>query len=206
LVGVPEADAPLNNGKLNVAGVLGKEGYLTVSKDLGAKRPYSGIVHIQTGEIAEDIAYYLAESEQIPSALGLGVFVDPQGEVSAAGGFIIQALPNPDEEALDRLIRQIKEAPPVTEMIRSGKSPADMLAVIMGGIPYHLVEEKGLSWRCSCNRERIERVLLSLGSDEIEAIIREQGETTVGCEFCRSKYRFSKKDLERLLVRMDSST
>jgi molecular chaperone Hsp33 len=197
-VGVPDVEVPLNDEKLNVSGALGSEGSLTVIKDLGLKEPYRGIVKLLTGEIAEDIGYYFAESEQIPSAVGLGVFVKPDGKVSAAGGFLIQSLPPAEERTVVQLIQNIRRMPFVTELLREGKTPEDLLAMIFSGIPYHLLGKRDLSLRCACSRERIERVLISLGSEELQRIIAERGETDVTCEFCRTSHHFTRKELEDL--------
>jgi molecular chaperone Hsp33 len=197
-VGVPDVEVPLNDEKLNVSGALGSEGSLTVIKDLGLKEPYRGIVKLLTGEIAEDIGYYFAESEQIPSAVGLGVFVKPDGKVSAAGGFLIQSLPPAEERTVVQLIQNIRRMPFVTELLREGKTPEDILAMIFSGIPYHLLGKRDLSLRCACSRERIERVLISLGSEELQRIIAERGETDVTCEFCRTSHHFTRKELEDL--------
>jgi molecular chaperone Hsp33 len=197
-VGVAGAEVPLNDEKLNVAGALGREGSLTVFKDLGLKEPYRGIVKLLTGEIAEDIAYYFAESEQIPSAVGLGVFVKPDGKVSAAGGFLIQSLPPSEERTVEQFIENIRKMPFVTDLLREGKTAEDILDMIFSGVPYHVLGKRNLSLRCTCGRERIERVLISLGAKELEGIIAEQGETDVTCEFCRSIYHFTRKELENL--------
>ncbi|MCX5907158.1 MAG: Hsp33 family molecular chaperone HslO [Deltaproteobacteria bacterium] len=197
-VGVPEAEVPLRDEKLNVAGARGREGTLTVIKDLGLKEPYRGIVKLLTGEIAEDIAYYYAESEQIPSALGLGVFVRPGGEVAAAGGFLVQSLPPSEERDVDRLIENIRKIPSVTDLLRQGKTPEDILVMIFSGMTYHLLGKKDLSLRCTCSRERVERVLITLGSEELKEIIAEKGETDVTCEFCRTSYHFTRQELEGL--------
>jgi molecular chaperone Hsp33 len=197
-VGVPGVEVPLNDEKLNVSGALGSEGSLTVIKDLGLKEPYRGIVKLLTGEIAEDIAYYFSESEQIPSAVGLGVFVKPDGKVSAAGGFLIQSLPPSEEQTVEHLVENIRRMPFVTDLLRGGKTPEDILAMIFSGIPYHVLGRRDLSLRCTCSRERIERVLISLGSEELQRIIAERGETDVTCEFCRSNYHFTRKELEDL--------
>jgi len=203
-VGVPGAQVPLNDEKLNVAAALGCEGSLTVFKDLGLKEPYRGIVKLLTGEIAEDIAYYFAESEQIPSAVGLGVFVKPDGKVSAAGGFLIQSLPPSEERTVEQFIENIRKMPFVTDLLREGKTPEDILEIIFSGVPYHVLGKRNLSLRCACSRERIERVLISLGKEELEGIIAEQGETDVTCEFCRSNYHFTRKELEDLRQEISS--
>ena len=198
-VAVPEADVPSKDGKLDVSGLLGNEGTLTVAKDLGLKEPYRGIVKLHTGEIAEDIAYYFLESEQIPSAVGLGVFVELDGKVSAAGGFLIQTIPPVEEGLVDRIIKNIQEIPFVTQMIREGKTPEDMLARIFSDIPYHVLGNQELSFRCTCSKERIERALIALGGDELQKFIAEEEETGVTCEYCRTNYRFVRKELEDLL-------
>ena len=132
----------MKDGKLHVSGALGTEGFLTVFKDVGLDEPYQGIVKLRTGEIAEDIAYYLAESEQIPSAVGLGVFVETDGRVSAAGGFLIQTLPPSEETTIDQLIANIRKVRSVTEVLREGKTPEDLLGLIFEGIPCETLEKK----------------------------------------------------------------
>jgi len=168
------------------------------AKDLGLKEPYRGIVKLHTGEIAEDIAYYFLESEQIPSAVGLGVFVEPDGKVSAGGGFLIQTIPPVEEGLVDRIVKNIQGIPFITQMIREGKTPEDMLARIFSDIPYHVLGKQELSFRCTCSKERVERALIALGSDELKKFIAEQKETDVTCEYCRTNYRFVRKELEDL--------
>ena len=187
------------DGKLHVSGALGTEGFLTVFKDVGLDEPYQGIVKLRTGEIAEDIAGYFAESEQIPSAVGLGVFVEADGCVSAAGGFLIQTLPPSEDQTIDQLIINIRKIGAVTDVLRDGKNPEDLVAMLFEGIPYENLEKKGLSFRCGCNRDRIERVLISLGCGELKHMLEEHGEAEVGCEFCGAKYRFSGEQLARLI-------
>ncbi len=198
-VGVPDVGVAVKDGKLHVAGVLGTEGKLTVFKDVGLNEPYQGIVKLRTGEIAEDIAYYFVESEQIPSAVGLGVYAEADGRVSAAGGFLIQSLPPSEETEINQLIINIRKIRSVTEALREGKTPEDILAMIFEGIPYKTLERKDLSYRCTCNRERIERVLVSLGCGELKLLLEEQGEAAVTCEFCRAVYRFDRGQLERII-------
>lgn len=205
LVGNPAADAPSRGEKLDVSGVLGKEGFLTVIKDMGTRESYQGIVKLRTGEIAEDIAYYLAESEQIPSAVALGVYVEPGGRVSAAGGFLIQSLPPSDEPVLDRLTENIGRMPRVTEMIRSGKKPQDMLSAIFEGIDCRTLEQRDLSYCCTCSRGRIERILISLGCEELLRLRSEREETCVTCEFCRTDYRFNRTEMHDLIEQIECS-
>jgi molecular chaperone Hsp33 len=204
--GVPEVEVPLNDEKLNVGGALGHEGLLTVFKDLGLREPYRGIVKLLTGEIAEDIAHYFAESEQIPTAVGLGVFVKPDGKVLAAGGFLLQSLPPSEERTVEQFIENIRKMPFVTDLLREGKAPEDILEMIFSGVPHQLLGKQDLSLRCTCSRERIERVLISLGRKELEGIIAEQGETDVTCEFCRSNYHFTRQELEDLRQDISSAS
>jgi molecular chaperone Hsp33 len=198
-VGVPDVEVPFKDEKLNVSGALGSEGLLTVIKDIGLKEPYQGVIKFQSGEIGEDIARYFAESEQIPSAVGLGVFVEPEGKVSAAGGFIIQTLPPTEERVLDLLIENIRKIPTVTEFLRQGRTPEDMLAEIFSGLTYHMLGKRNLFLRCACSRERVERILMALGIRELQRMIAEQKETDVTCEFCRTSYHFSRVELEGLI-------
>jgi molecular chaperone Hsp33 len=198
-VAEPQAAVPPRpDGKLDVATGLGRAGFLTVAKDLGLKEPYRGIVQLYTGEIAEDLAYYFTESEQTPSAVGLGVYLEREGVVAAAGGFLVQALPSADERTLDRLTARISGLPPPTDLLREGKMPEEILTLIFADIPLKILEKHALAFRCSCSRERMERALLSLGRGEIENLIAELGEAEVTCEFCGSRHHFSRDDLERL--------
>jgi molecular chaperone Hsp33 len=199
-VGVPEAEVPFKDEKLNVSGALGNRGLLTVIKDLGLKEPYRGVVELLSGEIGEDLAFYYSESEQIPSAVGLGVFVEPAGRVSAAGGFLIQTLPPTEEKMADRLIENIRKIPLVTQFLRQGKTPEDLLAELFSGLPYHTLGKKDLFFRCSCSREKVEKVLMALGGFELEKMIQEQGKAEVTCEYCRTRYHFTRQQLEDLFL------
>lgn len=198
-VRVPAVHMEGEDGRLDVAGALGKAGLLTVTKDLGIKEPYRGIVPLATSEIGEDLAQYLTESEQIPSAVGLGVFVEPDNSVSAAGGFLIQALPPSDDAVVERLMERLAGLPPLTALLRQGTTPEDLLARLFAGIPYTVLEKRALAFVCSCSRERIERVLLSLGKQDLAELLEKQGETEVTCEFCLERYHFDRPDVERLL-------
>jgi len=197
-VAVPEADVPSQGDRLNVSGVLGHEGFLTVVKDLGLKDHYRGIVKLHTGEIAEDIAYYYLESEQIPSAVGLGVFIESDGRVSASGGFLIQTFFTGEDPLVDQLIGNVQRIPGISESLRQGKTPEDMLATLLSEIPYHVVGKRHLSFRCTCSRERVERALIALGNEELRSLGAEQEKTEVTCEYCRSTYQFTREDLEGL--------
>jgi molecular chaperone Hsp33 len=197
-VAEPGVHLPSRNGKLDVSGAVGQTGLLTVSKDLRLKEPYQGIVQLVSGEIAEDMAFYLAESEQVPSAVALGVYVETHGQVEAAGGFLIQTMPPVREEVLEQLIARIQKMPSVTDLLRSGKNPEAILADIYADLPYMILDKYALAWQCSCSRERVERALLTLGRAEL-AELAAAGETaSITCEFCRQEYTFEREDLERL--------
>jgi molecular chaperone Hsp33 len=198
-VGVPGADLPPRNGKLDVSGVLGRKGLLVVTKDLRLKEPYTGMVELHSGEIAEDLAHYLTESEQIPSAVGLGVYVVPDGTVTAAGGFLVQSFPPSDEGAVDEIIRQIEKMDPITELLRGGMTPEQVLEKIFQGIPFDLLLQHDLAFQCTCSRERVERALITLGKDEISTILENLGQADVRCEFCLQSYHLSGHDLKGLL-------
>lgn len=204
-VAVPDIYIPLKEQKLNVSGALGSQGLLTVVKDVGMKEPYRGIVKIMTGEIGDDIAYYYAVSEQIPSAVGLGVFVNSDERIGAAGGFLIQSLPPADGALVDRLIENIREIPSITDLVRKGKTPEDILALIFSGISHHILEKKPLSYRCNCSRERIERALISLGREELQKLMEEENNTKITCEYCCKMYFFEKKDLRSLQTEIELS-
>jgi molecular chaperone Hsp33 len=198
-VAVPQVQMVNEQGKLDVCGALGRAGFLTVTKDLGMKEPYRGMVQLYTSEIAEDIAYYLTASEQVPSAVGLGVFVEPDNRVSAAGGFLIQTLPPADSELIDRLMTHIEKLPTMSQLLREGETPEKLLEILFSGIPYLTLEKRVLAFSCTCSREKVERTLISLGPAEISDIIERDGGAEVTCEFCREAYSFSRDELELLL-------
>jgi molecular chaperone Hsp33 len=198
-VGDHDADLPPRNGKLDVAGVLGRAGFLTVTKDLRLKDPYSGTVQLYTSEIAEDLAFYLTESEQIPSAVGLGVYVETNGGVSAAGGFLIQSLPPSDDAVINRLTEQIQAMPPITELLRRGRTPEELLDHIFSEIPIDFFEKRLLSFKCSCSKERVINALVSLGQKELNSMIEQEEAVEVTCEFCREVYAFSREEMSGLV-------
>jgi molecular chaperone Hsp33 len=198
-VAVPEVHMVTREGKLDVGGALGRAGFLTVTKDLRLKEPYSGMVQLYTGEIGEDLALYLTESEQVPSAVGLGVFVETDNRVSASGGFLIQTLPPVHEEVVDALMDHIEKLPPITQLLRDGNSPEQLLDILLSGIPFDILEKRDLVFRCTCSREKVERALVSLGAKELSDIIDHEGGTEATCEFCRERYLFTEDDLAGLL-------
>lgn len=187
------------NGKLDVGGAVGK-GYLNVIRDLGMKEPYCGQVPIVTGEIAEDMTYYYATSEQIPTAIALGVLVNPDMSVKSSGGFMLQLMPEATEEMAEKLEEIMKHLPPITEMIEKGLSAEDILFTITEGFDM-IMENKAITpkYECKCSKERMEKALISIGQEELESIISEQGEAELTCQFCDNKYKFNKTELEELL-------
>lgn len=200
-VSVPEVDLLPRNGKPDVASAIGKAGFLTVTRDLRLKEPYKGIIQLYTSEIAEDLALYLTESEQVPSAVGVGVLVAPDKTVAVAGGFLIQSLPPADKALIEQLVHQIEQMPPLTELLVQGKTPEDLFASMFTGIPYDVLETQPLVFRCSCNKHRIEHALIALGIEDLTQLIQEGG-ASVFCEFCRTPYHFSREELEQILERI----
>jgi molecular chaperone Hsp33 len=187
-------------GKLNVAGVVGSSGYLSVTKDLGMRDSYRGTVELQTGEIGEDIAFYLARSEQKPSAVGLGVFVRPDGSVEAAGGFLIQLLPELDETETTRIEREVAALPHPTTLIREGISPEQVLERIFPD-GFDMLDRYGVNYACPCSRERFESILVTLGQEELTRIIEEEDKevTELVCNFCNTAYHFTPSDMAEIL-------
>jgi molecular chaperone Hsp33 len=202
-VGDPAVDLPLKQGKLDVGGAVGRTGILTVTKDLRLKELYTGTVQLYTGEIAEDLAFYLTQSEQIPSAVGLGVFLSPEGNVSASGGILIQSLPPSDEAVVDRLARQIERMPPISELLREGKSAEQIMELVFGDIPFDVIERRALAFRCTCSRERVERAFILIGHSELASLMDKEENVVVTCEFCRQVYDFTRRDLEQILEEMN---
>ena len=194
---------PNSKGKLDVAEAIGV-GILTVISDTGLKEPYVGQVELISGEIAEDIAYYYASSEQVPSAVALGVLMNKDNTVKAAGGFIIQLMPGTDEEVIEKIEEKIGSIAPVTTLISEGKSPEDILKLILGDLDLEINEKIEAGFRCNCSRERIEKALISIGRKELETMVSENKPIEVGCHFCNKKYNFNVNDIEQILEELKS--
>ena len=189
------------NGKLNVSGAVGTQGRLTVTRDLGMRQPHTSTVELVSGEVGEDLAHYLAHSEQIPSAVGIGVFVEASGEVEAAGGYVVQLMPGIHDSDVVRIESVIRDLPHPTTMLRGGDTPEKMLERIFGS-DLQILEEKPVRFHCPCSRERAERALMLLGPENLEEIIaadREKGQTEVVCQFCANVYHLSIAELEALI-------
>lgn len=203
-VGAPHVHLRRPDGALDVANALGKAGFLTVAKDLGLKEPYRGTVQLYSSEIAADLALYLVESEQIPSAVALAEFVEQDGSVAAAGGFLIQAVPPIDPEVVDQLMARIVKLPPLSELLREGKSPEQILELLFSEIPCDTLEKRALAFACSCSRERIERVLISMGKKELVSLKQEQKGVKVTCEFCGEHYALDEAELGQLISELET--
>lgn len=202
-VGVTQVHLQKPDGSIDVPGALGRAGFLTVAKDLGMREPYRGTVQLRSSQIAQDLAYYLVESEQIPSAVALAEYIEPDGTIAVSGGYLIQAVPPVDPEVVDHLMARIETLPPLSEQLRSGKSPEEILELLFAGIRYETLEKRALAFSCSCSRERIERVLISMGKKEIVSLKEEQNGAEVTCEFCGEHYVFDEEDMDRLLAELD---
>lgn len=185
-------------GKLDVAGAVG-EGFLTVIKDMGLKEPYSGQTQLQTGEIAEDITYYFATSEQTPSSVGLGVLMEKDNTVKQAGGFILQLMPFAEESVITRLERNLSAIESVTGLLEQGNGPRQLLGILLDGLEPEYTDTLPASFYCDCNKKKVERVIISIGQKEIQEMIEEGQEIEVNCQFCGSHYKFGVEELKLLL-------
>jgi len=191
----PTANLPLRQGQFDVAGAVGKAGFLHVVKDLGLKEPYRGMVQLFSSEIAEDIAYYFTTSEQTPSSVGLGVELDLQGRVAVAGGFLLQLMPGAPDELADQLENRIRALPPTTEQLRQGASPQQLAESLLHDIPLRILGKTPLSFACHCSHQQSAALLALLGREELTALMEEQQRVTVTCEFCREVYPFAQTEL-----------
>lgn len=188
-------------GKLDVAKAVGK-GILRVIKDMGLKEPYVGQTVLESGEIAEDLTYYFANSEQVPSSVGLGVLMDREtNTVKQAGGFIIQLMPFADEETISRLESNLGKVDSVTKLSEEGKTPQQLLELLLEGLTPEILEEGPVEFFCNCDKERVEKALISLGKQELEELIAEGKEIELNCHFCGSSYVFSVEELKTMLKR-----
>lgn len=195
----PQAMMPPNSvGKLDVGGVIGA-GVLHVMKDMGMKEPYVSTITLQTGEIADDLTYYFAASEQVPSVVALGVLMNRDNTVRQAGGFIVQLMPFTSEEIISRLEEKLTKITSVTELLEEGKTPEELLESVLGEFGLEITDRMPVSFRCDCSRERVEKVLLSLGKKDLQEMIDEGKEVELHCHFCNRNYTFSVEEVERLM-------
>ena len=189
------------DGHLNVGDAVGR-GTLTVIRDMGLKDPYVGTIEIQTGEIAEDLTYYFAVSEQIPSTVGLGVLVARDESVLQAGGFCIQLMPFASDETISRLEENVKKSKSVTDMLKSGMTPEQMLETLLNGFSVEVQETLPVQFTCKCSKERVEKALILIGKEELEKIVADGKEEEIKCRFCNHSYRFLPDELSGLLEEM----
>ena len=196
----PLVDLPLNaKGKLDVGGAVGRDGFLSIIRDLGLKDPYVGQVPLVNGEIAEDLTKYYATSEQLPTAVALGVLVDVDYTIKAAGGFILQVLPGAYDEDIDIVEKTVSALASVTEMLSNGKKPEDIVNQLLCDYEIEYFDNVPTAYSCDCSRDRTDRALISLGKEELSKIIEEDGKAEITCHFCDNVYKYTKEELSELL-------
>lgn len=196
---VPDVILPANAvGKLDVGGAVGR-GYLKVIRDMGLKEPYVGQTELQTGEIAEDLTYYFALSEQVPSSVGLGVLMEKDNTVKQAGGFVIQLMPFAEEEVIARLEENLQNIKSVTAMLEAGHTPEEMLTQILDGMDVEILDTTPVSFYCNCSKERVQKALMGMGRRDLEDIIKDGEGIDVNCHFCNKNYHFTIDELKALL-------
>lgn len=199
-VGTPSADLEPVQGKWNVAGLIGRAGFLTVSKDLGAGgQPYLGVVQLVSSEVGEDLAYYLTDSEQTPSAVGLGATLAEDGQIAICGGFLVQALPKADDGELEKVMAQIAGLPALSGLLKEGGAEG-VIRELFGDIPYTILESHDIFFRCGCGLDKVERALLTLGSGELQDMRSKESGAEVTCEFCRKTYSLGAAELDTLIA------
>ena len=197
----PAVILPLReDGKLDVGSCVGKHGTLTIIKDLNMKEPYVGLVPLVSGEIAEDVTRYFADSEQIPSACALGVLVDTDGSVRQAGGYLIQLLPGAGEEVIEKVERGIRELGPVTAALEEGEDAEGLLRRALSQFEVEVLDRHPVAYQCNCSRERVSAALISMGREELENMIQEQGKAELTCQFCDAVYEYDRDQLRELLL------
>ncbi|MDE6521097.1 MAG: Hsp33 family molecular chaperone HslO [Ruminococcus sp.] len=195
----PVVELPLNSkGKLDVSGAIGKNGTLSVVKDMGMREPYVGVIPLVSGEVAEDIASYYATSEQIPTVCGLGVLVDTDLSVKSAGGFLVQLLPFADEKCIEQIEKNVSAMRPVSALLDDGVTPKEIADMLLNGLEPNELDSASPVYRCDCSRKRTEKVLISIGADELNSIADEGKDTEVCCHFCGKKYVFTPKEIALL--------
>lgn len=195
----PDCELPLNSkGHLDVGGAVGK-GLMHVIKDLGLKEPYSGTVPIFSGEIAEDVTDYYAKSEQIPTVCSLGVLVDRDYSIKAAGGFLLQLLPFASEEVINKIEENLPKVPSLSDYLSKGNNIEDILSILLEGLPYDIIDNEEVGYKCTCSREAVEKTLISLGKDELKKLACEQEKTEITCKFCDNVYSFNADELNKII-------
>ena len=195
----PQVMLPPNAaGKLDVGGAVGS-GMLRVIKDMGLKEPYVGQTVLQTGEIAEDLTYYFATSEQVPSCVGLGVLMEKDNTVKQAGGFVIQLMPFTEDEVISKLEENIRKFSSVTSVLDEGKTAEEMLGILLDGLDMEITDTMPAQFYCNCDKKRVEKAIISIGKKDIEEMIAENKDIEVNCHFCNTSYTFSVEELKEML-------
>ena len=198
-VNQPNVIIPANkDGKLDVSGAIGP-GFLNVIRDIGMKEPYNGQVHLVSGEIAEDLTYYYATSEQIPSSVGLGVLLDKENFVKQAGGFIIQVMPFAEDEVIDKVEESLKHIHSVTSLLEQGMTPEDMLHHLLGDLDLEILDHMPAQYACNCSKERVSKAIASIGRADLEDMIQAGETIETNCQFCGSHYYFTTEELKSFL-------
>ena len=201
-VGDKTLNLPLVAGQHNIVSAVGQFGFLTIVKDVKLPHLVDSVVPLQTATVDADLTFYLNQSEQIPSAVEIGVLADADGTITAAAGFLIQALPPYEEATIQRIISRIQNMPPIEQLLGEGFMPEDLLALLFTGLAYEVLEKRPLSFRCTCSPERSEQALINLGREELANLLETEGEAEVDCHFCGNQYLFNAEDLELILVGM----
>lgn len=195
----PQTHFDLNsNGKLDVRRAVGTSGFMSIVKDMGMGEFFTGQVPIVSGEIGEDFTYYFASSEQIPSSVGVGVLVNPDNTILAAGGFVIQLMPGTDDETISVIEKRLTEIPPVSKLIEKGLTPEELLYELFGEEHVNILEKIPVSFKCTCSKERFANAIISLGANEIQDMIEKEGKAEAQCHFCNETYTYSEEELESL--------
>lgn len=198
----PQADLPIKGSKLDVGGLVGSNGYVQTMIDLGLKDTYTGRADLISGEIGEDIANYYLSSEQTNTAISLGVLINPDGNVSDAGGYIVQLLPGAQDEEIEKLENNIKEAKPISQMIGQNEDLEELIKEVLRSFYLDFLQEDQIEFKCDCSKEKTEQVLISLGRDELKNIIKEDDKAEIVCHYCSNKYTFTREELEDLIERI----
>ncbi len=200
----PDVDLPAKLGMQDTAAALGSTGQFVVVRDLRLKELAESVTSLSTGVIAEELTRYLNQSEQVPSVAQLGVLLDESGQVAQAGGLLLQALPPYETDVVAQLTERVAEMPPVAELLHSGKTPEDLLALVLAGIEYEVLEERPLSFQCDCSWDRTWKALITLGADEVREMLETEGRAEVECQFCHTEYHFDAEDLQMILAEIEA--
>lgn len=201
-VGNPDLNLPTVNGQHNIGGAVGDIGKLTVVRDLKLPEPVESVVPLQTGSVDADLTFFLNQSEQVLSAVEIGVLTDEEGHIISSAGFLLQALPPYEEKTIRQMIERVQELPHIEKLLAEGERPEDLLALIFTGVAYEVLEKRELRYECTCSQERSEKALINLGKEGLKNLLETEGEAVVNCHFCGESYVFDAADLEMILAGM----